>query len=319
VAGMATRSEDALATILLTTRLVEVDGTAPLGTKEFWSLAKTAEPGVLLGRSLRELEGDVGGGGPELPGRVARLLDRATPVAFELERMERQGMAVLTPFDEAYPVQFRERLDHQAPPLLFVVGPVELLGREGIGVVGSRNVSPEGLEVAEAAARAVVGAGFTVVSGGARGVDQRSMAAAYVAGGQVVGFLAESLDKRVKDPETRRVIGEGAACLATPTNPSAGFSVANAMNRNKLIYGLARVTFVVATDEGSGGTWDGATEALRRGFGPVAVWRGPGKGPGNDALVEAGGHALNDVANLPAIHPPPPSSGDQGTQIALEM
>lgn len=317
MALMATRSDDSLATILLTTHLVDADA-APLGTKEFWSLAATADPGALLGRSSEQLAGDAGVDA-EAAERLVRLLGRATPVAFELERMERQGFSVLTPFDPAYPARVRERLDTAAPPLLYAVGRLELLQADGIGIVGSRDVSPEGIEVAEAAARAAAEAGLAVVSGGARGVDQRSMAAAYAAGGSVVGYLAESLERRVKDPDTRRVIGEGVVCLTTPTNPSAGFSVANAMNRNKLVYASARATLVVATDEGRGGTWEGAVESLRRGFGSVAVWRGAGEGPGNAALASKGATEVSELTSLLERKVEAGVAEPQNPQLALDV
>jgi predicted Rossmann fold nucleotide-binding protein DprA/Smf involved in DNA uptake len=84
----------------------------------------------------------------------------------------------------------------------------------------------------------------------------------------------------------RTAISEGQACFCTAFKPTAGFSAANAMGRNKIIYGLSKVTLVVATDVETGGTWAGATEALRRGYAPVAVWTGDGAVAGNARLVE---------------------------------
>jgi predicted Rossmann fold nucleotide-binding protein DprA/Smf involved in DNA uptake len=124
------------------------------------------------------------------------------------------------------------------------------------------------------------------------------MAAAYAVGGKTVGILAESLVRRVRGAETRLVIGEGATCLATPFKPDVGFSVANAMNRNKIVYALSRVTLVVACEEGSGGTWQGATEALRKRYGRVAVWTGTGAEPGNRALVALGASAVQSTEEL---------------------
>jgi predicted Rossmann fold nucleotide-binding protein DprA/Smf involved in DNA uptake len=70
------------------------------------------------------------------------------------------------------------------------------------------------------------------------------------------------------------------------------------MGRNKLIYALSTVTLVVASDEDSGGTWSGAIEALRGGFGRVAVWRGSGEGPGNVPLVRRGGVPVASIDQL---------------------
>ena len=60
----------------------------------------------------------------------------------------------------------------------------------------------------------------------------------------------------------------------------------------------AELTVVVATDADRGGTWSGATEALKHGYGRVAVWRGDGEGPGSGQLQHRG--AL-PVSSLEAI------------------
>jgi predicted Rossmann fold nucleotide-binding protein DprA/Smf involved in DNA uptake len=113
-----------------------------------------------------------------------------------------------------------------------------------------------------------------VVSGAARGVDQDAMNAAFEVGGQVVGVLADSLERAVSRPGIRRGVADGHTCLVTPYTPAAAFSVGNAMGRNKIIYGLARCTIVVATDHESGGTWAGAVETLKNHYGRVASWTG---------------------------------------------
>jgi predicted Rossmann fold nucleotide-binding protein DprA/Smf involved in DNA uptake len=302
VTWMAARTDDSLATLLLTNHLLERE-VQPLGPKAFWSLVEAAgNPSSLLGRSQIDLATDLGD--EQLAARLTALLEASTQLAFALERSESQGFRALTPFDDGYPTRLRERLREQAPPILFAAGPIELLSRDAIGIVGSRNVSRQAMEVAAEAARAAATAGLAIVSGGARGVDQTSMSAGYQAAGSVIGYLAESLEKRVKAPETRKVIGEGVVCLATPFKPSAGFSVRNAMARNKLIYATARATLVVATDEGQGGTWAGAIEALRQSYGTVCVWMGEGGGPGNGALAERGAALVQDVGQLLDVSPP---------------
>jgi predicted Rossmann fold nucleotide-binding protein DprA/Smf involved in DNA uptake len=162
-------------------------------------------------------------------------------------------------------------------------------------------VSPAAAEVARHAARCAVGEGLAVVSGGARGVDKLAMSSAWDAGGVVIGVLSEGLDRPLRLRENRHAVLEDRALLCSPYRPSAGFSVGNAMARNKLVYAQSTVALVVATDEGSGGTWAGATEALKKRFVPVAVWMGGDAGPGNAALVERGARpvdALDDLVDL---------------------
>jgi DNA processing protein len=157
--------------------------------------------------------------------------------------------------------------------------------------------------------------GDVLVSGGAKGVDQLAMNAAAEAGGTVVGVLAEGLDRRLRQPDVRRGIARDEVCLLSPYKPSAGFSVANAMARNKVIYALARVTLVVAADAEQGGTWEGAVEALRRGFGAVSVWTGDGAGPGNGLLAERGARTVDSLERLFEEQPAQPT--DPSVQLRL--
>ncbi|HDH26518.1 MAG TPA: DNA-processing protein DprA, partial [Actinobacteria bacterium] len=147
--------------------------------------------------------------------------------------------------------------------------------------------------------------GLPVFSGGARRVDQLAMAAALDAGGSVVGVLADSLERQIRKPDTLVALDGGQICLITQQHPRAGFSVGAAMGRNKLIYALADVTVVVASDRGRGGTWQGAVEALRHGYGNVAVWRGAGEGAGNTELEKSGALPLTAVERLDEL-----ASGD---------
>ena len=293
------RGDDSLATVLLVGRL-RGDGVEPLKASEFWKLCDLAgPPGGLLGMAEQQLVAKHGLT-TEPAAQVMALLDRATAMAFELDRLEQAGITALTPFDEHYPERLAERLGTAAPVLLYTAGAVDLLDLQGVGVVGSRDVSPEGIGVARASAESTARLGLPLVSGGARGVDRAAMDAAFGAGGAVVGVLAESLVRKLRGADLRRAIHEGRTVMCTPYSPEAPFSVGNAMGRNKLIYALSALTLVVAAEVDTGGTWSGATEALRRGFGRVAVWRGSGEGPGNARLEEWGAVPVTSLDELEA-------------------
>ena len=286
------RNDNSLATILLTSRLLD-SAVKPFTAREFWELKKelemleqVGEPEFLLGKAADEL---IQMGVPQDSAmRIVELFDRATAMAFELERLDGSGIRVLTPFDEEYPQAWLEGLSGKAPPVLYAAGALELLNQPGVGVVGSRDVLPEGQEIAREAAERIASLGMTLVSGVARGVDQLSMNAAFQAGGSVVGILADSLVRKLKKSDVRQAIYEGQTVMCTPYNPDASFSVGTAMGRNKLIYALSELTLVVACEPDKGGTWGGAKEALKHDFGRVAVWQGPGEGTGNAHLLEIG-------------------------------
>ena len=76
--------------------------------------------------------------------------------------------------------------------------------------------------------------------------------------------------------------------MVTQHNPNAGFSVGAAMGRNRLIYTLADYAIVVASDAETGGTWAGATEALKNNWIPVFVLEHEQMPIGNKLLLQRG-------------------------------
>ncbi len=304
--GLGNRSEvgqDSLAAVLMTSKLAS-DGVKPLAASEYWKRPELAnKPSELLGASSQVLC-NVHGLAKEMADRINALMDRSIAMAFELDRLQHSGIHTLTPFDQHYPCQFRYRLRDKAPVVLHAAGPLELLDRPGFGVVGSRDIGVEGAEVAKSAARLASRMGLPVVSGGARGVDSLAMNAAvneHRAGGSAVGYLADSLERQLKQPDTRRAILDEQILLCTPYRPDGRFTAGRAMGRNKLIYAGALVTLVVASDKDTGGTWSGAVEALKHRYGPVAVWRGPGEGPGNEHLEHLGATPVSSFEVLETL------------------
>lgn len=223
---------------------------------------------------------------------IARRLDVIDQMANCLRGCENEGVFLVTEFDSEYPRRWHARLGEKRPALLFAVGNRALLQAESIGVVGSRDVDEAGTTFARAVAAEAVSHDKALVSGGARGVDLIAMRAALDKGGTTVGFLADSLLTLARRPAMREFIEDGRVCLATIVSPSAGFSVGNAMGRNRLIYAHSLATVVVASAVGTGGTWTGATEAIKNRLCPVLVRTGPGVPEGNVRLAAAGGIAI---------------------------
>jgi DNA processing protein len=270
--------------------------TAPFTLRDWNPLARKLQtsslrPGALLDLSEQDLEYQLDLSSEEA-GRIYRLLERRGSLAIELERLESLGIRALTRADENYPLRYRERLRDAAPAVLFYAGNRELLGQPGIAVVGSRNVDQVGQDCAAYIGNACAWSGLVLYSGGAKGVDSISMRAALEGRGTAVGILADSLERAIRAPETRTALMRGDLCLLTPYVPSAGFSVGAAMGRNKLIYALSDYAVIVASDVEKGGTWAGATEALKAGWVPVFILEYSEMPEGNRALLKKGGIAL---------------------------
>lgn len=287
-------SVDSQAILLLCSRLGLSSSSerTPLTLKEWNMLVKKLQaldlrPADLLGYSVEQLQSSLSIGAEEAE-RIARLLERSGSLAIEMERLASLGISALTRADTDYPSRYRQRLKEAAPSVLFYSGERALLGQPGIAVVGSRHLDEAGQGCAELIGNACGISGLVLYSGGAKGVDRISMNAALNARGTAVGILADSLEKAIRDPEYRAAIQHGDLCLATPYSPSAPFSVGTAMGRNKLIYTLADYAIIVASDADKGGTWAGATEALRAKWLPVFVLEHSLMPKGNRLLLQKG-------------------------------
>ena len=251
-------------------------------------------PGALLGETADSLPALLGIS-DALALRLQRLLSRGGQLAVELEELGSLGIWVTTRADDTYPARLKQTLRNQAPSVIFGAGDTALLTRDGLAIVGSRNVDEAGTEFALEAGRRSALDGLTVVSGAARGVDRQSMTGALEADGNVVGVLADSLVQAIKNRDTRRLVTEGRVTLITQSHPKAHFTTGAAMQRNKVIYGLSCYALVVASDKGQGGTWAGAIANLKAGWVPLFVRSGDSVPEGNKALLALGGVELPEA------------------------
>lgn len=232
------------------------------------------------------------------PNRILHLLGRSGALGLALERWQRAGLWVMTRSDVDYPSRLKKRLKFDAPPVLFGCGNRRLLDQGGIAVVGSRDAGEEELGYTSRLGAEIAAQGFSVISGGARGVDERAMLSSLEAGGTVAGVLADSLLRAVTSPKYRKALMSNDLVLLSPFNPEAGFDVGNAMRRNRYVYCLADAAVVVTSSRESGGTWSGAIENLKHGWVPLWVKEHPDLNSGNTALIQHGARCLPPVDHL---------------------
>lgn len=221
--------------------------------------------------------------------RLQRLLGRGFLLSQVIERWQARAIWVVSRADAEYPRRLKARLREDAPAVLYGCGDMALLESGGLAVVGSRHVDDALIDYTMSIGRLAARAGSTLVSGGAKGIDQAAMRGALEAGGKACGVLADSLEKTTMNREHRNLLLDGQLVLISPYDPSAGFNVGNAMQRNKLIYALADASLVVSSDVNKGGTWAGAVEQLDKlKFVPVFVRSTGGSSAGLDALKSKG-------------------------------
>jgi predicted Rossmann fold nucleotide-binding protein DprA/Smf involved in DNA uptake len=227
--------------------------------------------------------------------RIQGLLGRGTALGLVVERWERAGVWILTRSDPSYPERIKRRLHLNSPAILFGCGNRDLLNHGGVAVVGSRDASEEDLVFAEKLGRDAAHQGHAIVSGDARGIDQRSMSGALEFGGNAVGIVADNLVRSATAVAYRKRIMSGQLTLISPFNPEVEFNVRNAMARNRYIYCMADSAVVVSCTPDKGGTWNGALENLKAAWVPLWVKRTNTSESGNAELVRRGAQWLPDV------------------------
>ena len=288
-------TENTKAVLLLTAPLIVGRGAASgdvLTPGEYGRLARylREQKNELADLLLPDAVGLIAGCRPALdPDRIQRLLERGFLLSQAMERWQGRAIWVVSHLDDRYPGRLRERLQEKAPPILYGCGEDAILDTGGLAVVGSRNVDESLVRYTKDVGQLAAEAEQTVMSGGARGIDQAAMQGALEAGGKVGGGLADSLERAALSREHRRLFMDGQLVLVSPFDPAAGFSVGNAMQRNKLIYALGDAALVVSSDYQKGGTWAGAVEQLGKlHFVPVYVRASGEIGQGLEALRKRG-------------------------------
>src|SRR5579862_5237816 len=212
-------------------------------------LREMGSPQQIFNASLTELESH------HLPAAVAQAIHSRRPLsdaAKELAAAQAAGCKLLTWDEPEYPARLREIYD--PPPLLYVLGDVELLSRHLISIVGSRRPTPYGNQIAERLAKDLADRGLVITSGLARGIDACAHKGALnSATGKTIGILGCGIDV-IYPKENKKIFAEiqlrGAIVSEFPlgTFPAPQ----NFPIRNRLIAGMALGVVVVEGAQYSG-------------------------------------------------------------------
>ena len=216
--------------------------------------------------------------------RISDLLSRGTTLALCLEKWERAGIWLKFRNDADYPSQLKKKLKGKAPVILFGVGDYSIVKGRYIGIVGSRNATSNDLDFTENLVKFLVKNSLNVVSGGAKGIDLKSMVACLENGGNAIGFLGDSLLKQSISKQFRDFISSNKLLLLSSSNPEAGFSVGLAMQRNKYIYCMSEKSVIVTCTPNKGGTWAGALENHNNNWVQMYVQKSSDQKSGNSIL-----------------------------------
>jgi DNA processing protein len=216
----------------------------------------------------------------------------------ELARAAKLGVSIVSHEDPSYPPALRQVY---APPIILYVRGLLAADEPAVAIVGSRAATTRGRVLAGAMARDLAGAGVTIVSGLARGIDTAAHQGALSAEGRTVAVLGSGLD-RVYPPENgslaERIAERGAVVseFALGMRPDR----AHFPRRNRVIAGWSAAVVVVEAAVKSGAL-STARAALDEGREVLAVPGHPSDpgAEGTNALIRDGAVLVrnaNDVA-----------------------
>lgn len=171
----------------------------------------------------------------------------------DASRWVERGLDVRSVLDAAYPSELHEIFNR--PPLLFVSGHWPAVSTaSAIAIVGARKASDSGMETAAHFATALSDAGFTILSGLARGIDAAAHRATLAAGGRTAAVMGTGIDRvypAENIPLAERILRSGGALLSQffPEQPPTQWTFPM---RNVVMSGLAGATIVIEASETSG-------------------------------------------------------------------
>lgn len=232
---------------------------------------------------------------PEAVQKLEQAREKLVAQSFLVEQLVNASISLLTIFDEEYPRLLKTALKrNQTPPVLFYSGDLGILQRQTMAIIGSRNAGEQSLAFTRDVARYLAGQGANVISGNARGVDRAAYEGAIDGDGYTTVVLPHGIRKLsgIKMRELLPKIEAGKVLLLSQFHPDASWVVSRAMERNKVVTGLAQLVIVAESDT-KGGTWEGANGALAQKRPLYVCQMDLPSLPGNDALLKRGARSLS--------------------------
>ncbi len=170
------------------------------------------------------------------------------------------GIDVVPFFSSYYPARLHEVLGTSIPPLLYVYGNKEILGKKGAAILGDKDVSNRGEFITYHASRELVKHDIPVISGFAGGVGLTAHRAALESGGNTIAFLPYGILKLNLPQGFEQFFDGQRIALVSIFRPGDSADKYHAFNRNRVICSLARAVYVVESPE-TGGVFEAAKSA----------------------------------------------------------
>lgn len=167
-----------------------------------------------------------------------------------------------TVLDQSYPVNLKSLLKLNTPPVLSMIGNINLLSNRTVGFSGSRKVSEKGVAITKDCVEQLSQEkDISIVSGYAKGVDKEAHYTALASGGSTIIILPNGISSFYVRQELKDVWDWDRVLVISEYLPKDKWSVSRAMNRNNTIIGLSDIMVVVEAGL-TGGSLDAGLRTL---------------------------------------------------------
>ncbi len=230
---------------------------------------------------------------PLLAARVLKARIRAAEFRRQIKWFNSRGIEILSLEDPDYPEQLKKIPD--APVILCKKGSSSQFSQPAVAIVGTTNPTELGILTTLELSTILVQAGFTIVSGLAKGIDTAAHFGALSANGTTVGVLGCDLFS-IYPSENReladRICENGALFSEHPFTIQP--TPVNLILRNRIISGLSMGTIVIESGE-NGGAIRTATFALEQDrFVFACDWQGQYRlSEGPRSLIQQGAYPIS--------------------------
>ena len=240
----------------------------------------------------------VEGVGPKTADAIAAVTDEQ--VEEELALARDHAVEILCVEDAAYPAALKTI--HDPPALLYVRGHLEAADALAVAVVGARRGTHYGLEQSQRFGGLLGRAGFTVVSGGAYGIDGAAHRGALEAGGRTIAVMGCGLCQTYP-PENEKmfeqIVSDGRGAILSELPMRTAVLAGNFPTRNRIISGLSLGVLVVEAARRSGSLLT-AADAAEQGR---VVFALPGRvdsptSQGTNELIRTGATLVQNLEDI---------------------
>lgn len=270
--------------------------------RDWIRLIRTQNVGPVSFRDLINRYGDASTALDALPSLIRKKEIRPPApeqVEAEMDYADKMGVRMICAIEPDYPA-YLQALD-PPPPVISILGRVEVLQRPCVAIIGSRNASAIGQRFANNLAAELGQSGYTIVSGLARGIDAAAHHGSIGSGTvAVLGGGVDHIYPRENAELHTQIIQSGAIISESPMGYRA--TARDFPRRNRIISGLSRGVVVIEAAERSG-TLITARYALEQNREVMAAPGSPldPRTKGCNRLIRQGAHLIESADDVIAV------------------